>query len=128
MNETVVSESTPVPVTRPRNWMPAVAFGVAIVAVILGAAGVTFGIASHSESVTLSRHVASQAHQITSLRTQEASIMRQLAATTAKLNGSAADVITCADLQNLGLQTYWLDSNYNLQSNTLPLPEHCINR
>ena len=27
----------------------------------------------------------------------------------------------------MGLQTYWQDSNYNLQATDIPLPSHCIN-
>ncbi len=55
------------------------------------------------------------------IRTQESTL-------TARVNGQHRDLITCGDLQNLGLASYWQDSNYNLQSNPIILPGHCINR
>ncbi len=100
----------------------------AIVALLLAGGGVAFGVAATSKQAALSsqvaaanRQAAAEAREITTMQRRESSLL-------SKLSGTAADVITCGDFQNMGLQTYWQDSNYNLQSTDIPLPNHCINR
>jgi hypothetical protein len=70
--------------------------------------------------------------EIGALRQQQAGqagrVRSVLASQAARLTGLHRDLITCGDLQGLGLQSYWQDSSYNLQSIPVPLPPHCINR
>lgn len=120
MTETTTEPEPPATQIERKSGIMVTALVVSIVAVAVGTAGVTFGIIERSD-------VSSQAKQITVLRHQQAVLGRELAAIKPKLAGAARDVITCGDLQGLGLSYYWLDSNFNLQSNPIQLPQHCIN-
>ena len=48
---------------------------------------------------------------------------------TSRINGEHRDLITCGDFSNLGLQSYYLNTNaWTLDSYPVDLPRHCINR
>jgi hypothetical protein len=64
---------------------------VSIVALVLGASGLTFGIIERS-------NVTSKSHQITRLQGQQKRLTREIAAIQPKLNGEHRNVITCGDM------------------------------
>ena len=107
--------------TRGPSAVMIAALVVSVVAVVLGAVGLTFGIIERS-------HVDHQARLIATLQHHQVLLQREMVAILPKVSGAARDVITCGDLQNMYLQSYYIDSNYNLQSTQVPLPQHCINR
>lgn len=114
-------QSPAAPETRGPSAVMIAALLVSIVAVMLGAVGLTFGIIERS-------HVDHQARLIATLQHHQARLQREMIAILPKVSGAARDIITCGDLQNMYLQSYYVDSNSNLQSTPIPLPQHCINR
>jgi hypothetical protein len=99
---------------------------VSIVALVLGASGLTFGIIERS-------NVTSKSHQITRLQGQQKRLTREIAAIQPKLNGEHRNVITCGDMQTYinSLPQYdsagdWIGGGSTLGMATLP--PHCINR
>lgn len=115
------------------GWLVGVA--VVVLGVLVGGFVVVVG--------NLSGEITGQARQISGLHAQVralehvrdpavARLQREVVGLQDRLHpGLANDVITCADLQNMGLQydngvTVDNQGNVNLDQQPVPLPSHCI--
>jgi len=95
----------------------AITVTLSIVLPILGASILGIGLSVSQADSALARQ-----------QQQEHRLRGQVAALQAQLHGEHKDVLTCRDLFGMGLASYWVDGNYNLQSAPVSLPSHCINR
>ena len=102
-------------------------FLVAIVILVAQDQGL-YGTVSRQQAQITRLQSAAHDSAATATATELKTLRADVTALTARLNGQHKDVITCGDLQNMGLNYYWQDSNYNLQSNPVTLPGHCINQ
>lgn len=136
MSETVIQpEPQAIPAPRKSGIMVA-ALVVSSVAVAVGTAGLTFGIIERSHVASRATQISALLHQQAVQTRQQAVLAREMATIQPKLAGTARDVITCGDLQNMFLQdTYGVslsqDASGNisasLNQNPVALPAHCIN-
>jgi hypothetical protein len=65
--------------------------------------------------------------EISSIKLQESRAQFQESQIRLKLIGERRDVITCQDIQNLGIESYWQNGYGELQGTAVSLPGHCIN-
>ena len=100
-------------------------------------AAVIFSAFLVSSVIVLDVQTGSQRAEITSLQQQLRQDQAQLAAVSAKASGGHRDLITCADLQAMGLETLLdvglnTDASGNLsavpEQQPVTLPSHCINQ
>jgi hypothetical protein len=99
---------------------------VAALALVLAAAGVTYGLQAHSAERHTQATLATQAREIAAMR-------RQLATVTVKAAGQHRDLITCGDLNTILNDLPSADPNgdevfYSGPNGGVPLPAHCLNQ
>jgi hypothetical protein len=106
----------------------AFALGVSVIAAIVSRGGVVNlrRQVSQLQAAPHDKAAVSTGHEIADPRNEVTALI-------ARLNGEHKDVITCGDLQNMGLQnTYGVtvdnQGNVNLDQTPVTLPPHCINQ
>lgn len=72
--------------------------------------------------------IVSMRSEMTTLKVQESRAQYQVLQMKLKLLGEKRDVITCGDIQNLGIENYWQNDYGELQGTVVSLPGHCINQ